>query len=70
MNDFTQTKFFRLLLDLQRLAQFNSDDDFYRRNTAEMFGKENLSDEQFYRRFDFTSEMIQFTETKYHDARH
>lgn len=69
MKEFVQTKFYQLLLDFQRLAQFDADDDFHRRNTVEMFAKENLSDKQLYRRFNFTPEMIQFAEEKYHDAR-
>lgn len=64
------TKIFRLMLDLQRLAQFKADDDFYQRNTTQMLDLKNQSDEELYRRFDFTPEMIQFTEENYHDARH
>ena len=64
------TKIFRLMLDLQRLAQFKADDDFYQRNTTQMLELKNQSDEELYRRFDFTPEMIQFTEENYHDARH
>ena len=63
-------KIFRLMLDLQRLAQFEVDDDFYQRNTTQMLDLKNQSDEELYRRFDFTPEMIQFTEENYHDARH
>ena len=70
INDFTQSKFFQLMLDLQRLAQFKADDDFYQRNTIKVLDLENQSDAQLYRRFDFTPEMIQFTEANYHDARY
>lgn len=69
MNDFAKSKIFKLMLDLQRLAQFKADDDFYQRNTTQMFDLKNQSDEELYRRFDFTPEMIQFTEEYYHDAR-
>ena len=69
MDKIKQTKFFQLVLDLQRLAQFKADDDFYQRNTIKMLDLENQSDEKLYRRFDFTPEMIQFTEENYHDAR-
>ena len=68
-NDFAKSKIFKLMLDLQRLAQFDTSDDFQRRNTVEMFRKDFLNDEDFYRKFDFTPEIIQFTEENYHDAR-
>ena len=61
-------KIFRLMLDLQRLAQFKIDDDFFQRNTTPMLDLKDQSDEELYRRFDFTPEMIQFTEENYHDA--
>ena len=64
------SKFFQLLLDLQRLAQFDTTDDFQHSNTVALFAEKAKSDEQFYRLFDFTPAMIQFTEAKYHDARH
>ena len=63
-------KIFRLMLDLQRLAQFKIDDDFFQRNTTPMLDLKDQSDEELYRRFDFTPEMIQFTEENYHDARY
>ena len=68
MDKIKQTKFFRLVLDLQRLAQFKIDDDFFQRNTTPMLDLKDQSDEELYRRFDFTPEMIQFTEENYHDA--
>ena len=57
------------MLDLQRLAQFKADDDFYQRNTTQMLDLKNQTDEELYRKYDFTPEMIQFTEEHYHDAR-
>ena len=69
MDNFAQSKCFRLLIDFERLAQFNTSDDFQRRNTVEMFRKDFLNDEDFYQKFDFTPEIIQFTEENYHDAR-
>ncbi|MBR4641601.1 MAG: hypothetical protein IKO74_02625 [Selenomonadaceae bacterium] len=93
---YTRTKFFRLMLDLMRLAQFDPIKSFnlciMRREFDNMsinkkFPPKNKDryewqkihfdwlasvedlDAQFYRRFDFTPEMIQFTEEHYHDAR-
>ncbi len=70
MDKIKQTNFFQLVLDLQRLAQFKADDDFYQRNTIKMLDLENQSDAQLYRKYGFTPEMIHFTEEHYHDARY
>lgn len=92
---YTRTKFFRLMLDLMRLAQFNPID---KRNyillrhefdnisinkkfpsTCKRFDWQEVQfdwsadvdelDEQLYRHFGFTPEMIHFAEENYHDAR-
>lgn len=66
---YTRTKFFRLMLDLQRLAQF----DPSHKDNANHVLDELLSDNdaENYRRLDFTPAMIRFTEENFnHDAVH
>ena len=75
--NFTKTKFFRLILDLMRLAQFEPihqdnfclESDYFRHDDFESdidFSKsvEDL-DKQFYRKYGFTSAMIDFVERRY-----
>ena len=75
--NFTKTKFFRLMLDLMRLAQFEPIDkrnycfesgyfrhDEYKTDINFSVSVEKL-DAQFYRKYRFTPTMIKFVEEKY-----
>ena len=81
---YTQTKFFRLMLQLERLAQFapiNTGNVIMFSQTWHYNGNPFKSDidwsvpvaeldAQLFKKFDFTPEMIQFTEDFNHDAVH
>lgn len=62
------TKTYRLLIQLERLAQF----DPSHKNAANHMLDEMLTvdDKENYRRLDFTPDMIRFTEDCNHDAVH
>ena len=81
---YTQTKFFRLMLQLERLAQFDPINtgnvimfsQTWSYNGHHFQAKIDWSvpvaelDAQLFKKFDFTPEMIQFTEDFNHDAVH
>ena len=74
---FTRTKFFRLMLDLMRLAQFEPIDKNNYCFESDIFHSDDSKSEidfsasveemdaQFYRKYKFTPAMIKFVEEKY-----
>ena len=75
--NFTRTKFFRLMLDLMRLAQFEPinknnycfEADYFRsdycKSDIDFSASVEELDAQFYRKYKFTPAMIKFVEEKY-----
>lgn len=77
---YTRTKFFRLIIELQRLAQFDPIHPYNVVLDSQYFGCDRAGkpavdysgsvaeiDAQLYRRYEFTPEMIAFVEDLYHD---
>ena len=64
---YTQSKFFRLMLDLMRLAQWEPINAANSPFKPAPIDWDKPLDEQFYRLCDFTPAMIQFVEGRYHD---
>lgn len=78
---YTQSKFFRLMLDLMRLAQWEPIhdanthlfDNYFKYNVPSYSPPIDWDaplDEQFYRYFKFSKAMIEFVEGRYHDVVH
>ena len=78
---YTQTKFFRAVLDFMRLAQWNpihkdnyflngswfKDNCFAVKPDIDFDKSVAEIDEQFFSKYDFTPAMIKFLEERYHD---
>lgn len=64
---FTRTKFFRLILDLQRLAQFEPihNANWVDTDAADLTLDVPEIDAQLYRKYDFAPAMIKFVEERY-----